>query len=56
MMEKGSFSYKDHNYCITCKILYPKSKLRCKECGTKLRTKPRSTAGKKKYYDESERI
>lgn len=52
----GSFSYKDHNYCITCRLLHSKSEVKCRECGMKLRTKPRSLIGKKKYIDDSERI
>ena len=29
-----------YNFCITCKIKYPKSITRCSECGKKIRTKP----------------
>ncbi len=36
-------------FCSICRIYFETEKLRCGCCGTKLRTKPRSTKSKKMF-------
>ncbi len=38
-----SSPYLLYNFCIPCKIKYPKSITRCSECGKKIRTKPNTS-------------
>jgi hypothetical protein len=36
-----NISYNSFNFCIKCEIKYPKSTVKCTQCGKKIRTIPR---------------
>ena len=55
-LEKMKPNYKIHNYCTTCKIVYPKTTIRCPDCNFLLRTKPASGIRNKKYLELKARI
>jgi hypothetical protein len=44
-----NWDYKRFNYCMTCRLQYDKSILRCKECKNRIRTKPQTNMGQRDH-------
>ena len=45
----GLHDYQNWNYCLTCKLRYEKTTLRCQECNRRVRTKPQYNMGQRNH-------
>ena len=45
----GLHNYELYNYCLTCKLRYEKTILRCKECNRRVRSKPQTKMGQREH-------